>query len=554
MKLKHKLLIACATLALCAVPFAVAGCAENDDTAYGEWETVTAATCENEGVQMRVSLADPLVTQTRAIPASGHSWNDWVTLTEPTCLVAGVETRTCNTCENSDMRAIPALGHNWGEWETDLAADCYSSGTQSRTCLRDQSHTELQTVSALGHDFGDWVITRAPTCTVAGVETRYCRNCNKHTEVRSVEAYGHDWNTYVITKQATCTEEGEGAYICANDATHIRLRTEKALGHQYGDWVVSVPATESEEGEDICVCRRDSSHTQTRASDPIGSELSYSLNSEGTGYVVRSIVPSESLRGTVYIPAKYNGLPVTEIGTNGFARCTEIERVVIFGRNLKTVGGNAFAMCEKLQSIEFPEGVTTIGVNAFVLCSALKSVSFPASAVTIGGGKIGIFRYSSVLESITVAEGNPTYKADGGCLIERETNTLLAVTVNAVIPQYVTSIYEYAFFQVDIESVNIPENVENIGTHAFYGCEKLKEVTIESGNLSVIGSYAFSHCKNIERIVIPATVTEIAVYAFSGWTEEQTIVIKGFASQEEADAAWGSGWRNNCKAEIVYEG
>ncbi len=555
MKLKHKLLIVCATLALCAVPFAVAGCAENDDTAYGEWETVTAATCENEGVQMRVSLADPLVTQTRAIPASGHSWNDWVTLTEPTCLVAGVETRSCNTCENSDMRAIPALGHNWGEWETDLAADCYSSGTQSRTCLRDQSHTELQTVSALGHDFGDWVITRAPTCTVAGVETRYCRNCNKHTEVRSVEAYGHDWNTYVITRHATCTEEGEGMYICANDATHIITCTERALGHQYGDWVVSVPATEGEEGEDISVCRRDSSHIQTRASAPVGSEgLFYYLNSEGTEYAVRGAVNyRDSLRGTVYIPARYNGLPVTEIRSNGFMGFAEIERVVIFGRNLKTVGSSAFAMCKKLQSIEFPEGVTEFGVHAFFSCSALKSVSFPASAVSIGG-KMGVFRGCSALESITVAEGNPTYKVDGGCLIERETNTLLTGTVNAVIPQYVTSIYNYAFYKKDIESVNIPANVETIGTHAFYGCHNLKEVTIENGSIAVIGSYAFVGCKNIERIVIPDTVTEIGEYAFGDLTEEQTIIVKGFASQEEADAAWSSEWRWACKANIVYEG
>ncbi|MDE7076238.1 MAG: leucine-rich repeat domain-containing protein, partial [Clostridia bacterium] len=542
-------LIACATLALCAVPFAVAGCAENE-TAYGEWETVTAATCENEGVQMRVSLADPLVTQTRAIPANGHSWNEWETVTAPTCLVAGVETRTCNTCENSDMRAIPALGHEWGDWETDLAADCYSSGTQSRTCLRDESHTEVQTISALGHDFGEWVITRAPTCTAAGVETRYCRNCNKHTEMRSVKPYGHEWSTYVITRHATCTEEGEGMYICANDATHIRPRTVKALGHEYGDWVVSVPATESEEGEDIRVCRRDSSHTQTRTSAPVGSEgLEYTLISDGTEYKVRKGI----LSGIVYIPAKYNGLPVTKIDDNGFMNCPEIERVVILGNNLKTVGNNAFAMCKKLQSIEFPEGVTTIGVNAFIYCSALKSVSFPASMVTIGGN-INIFRYCSALEIITVAEGNPTYKADGGCLIERATNTLLAGTVNAVIPQYVVTIGSYAFHGRDIESVSIPASVERIGSNVFYGCKKLKEVTIENGKLMHMGPYVFAGCKNLERIVISATVSEISSYAFSSWTEEQTIVVKGFASQEEADAAWGSGWRNNCKAEIVYEG
>ena len=50
--------------------------------------------------------------------------------------------------------------------------------------------------------------------------------------------------------------------------------------------------------------------------------------------------------------------------------------------------------------------------------------------------------------------------------------------------------------------------------------------------------------------------------AFANWTDEQTIYIEGFASEAEADAAWGyterfpgfgEGWRdNNCNAVRMY--
>ena len=65
---------------------------------------------------------------------------------------------------------------------------------------------------------------------------------------------------------------------------------------------------------------------------------------------------------------------------------------------------------------------------------------------------------------------------------------------------------------------------------------------------------AFSECVSVKKIVIPASVESVGVGAFTGWTANQTIIIKGFASQAAADAAWGANWRKNCNARIVYEG
>ncbi len=533
MKKKSILISLCAAVALCAVPLAFAGCAKNEDADFGEWITVTAPTCEEAGVEIRTSLSDPNVKQTRVVPATGHDWNGWETQTEATCLLAGVETRTCNTCENSDKRAIPALGHSWGAWETTLEADCENEGAQTRVCLRDENHTELRSVANLGHDFGEWVITLSPTCTVAGVETRYCRNCNNHTEVRAVEPYGHEWSAYATTKAATCTEDGAETSVCANDATHIKTHILTARGHKFGDWVVSVPATESQSGEDVRVCVRDALHTETRASSALGSDgLLFKLNSAGTEYSVHGNYDRELLKGTVYIPDTYKGLPVTKILNNAFSSCNNIERVVFLGNNIKSVGTLAFNRCNNLESVDFSEGITSFDPHTFAYCPKLKSISFPSTAVSIGktrdGRFISIARKCPALESITVAEGNPVYRAESGCLIERATNTLLLGTKNAVIPSSVTKIEGGAFYGSSIESVNIHANIESIGSSAFSGCESLKELTFENGKLTVIGlnMYTiFGGCTSLERIVLPENLTAIQGHAFRDCTSLKEVVF-----------------------------
>ena len=69
----------------------------------------------------------------------------------------------------------------------------------------------------------------------------------------------------------------------------------------------------------------------------------------------------------------------------------------------------------------------------------------------------------------------------------------------------------------------------------------------------IIGGDAFYTCTDA-RIVIPASVEEMNSSALFGLTSAQTVVIKGFASQEEADAVWGKWWHTNVSATIIYEG
>lgn len=64
-----------------------------------------------------------------------------------------------------------------------------------------------------------------------------------------------------------------------------------------------------------------------------------------------------------------------------------------------------------------------------------------------------------------------------------------------------------------IETVTMPDSVEEIGAKAFEHCANLRSVKF-SKNLKKIGPSAFLGCKKLTEITLPASVKEIGQYAF----------------------------------------
>lgn len=508
MKTRYKVLLLCAVVVLCCLAFCViAGCDVEEQ--YSEWLTLTTPTCEKAGVQVRTSLKNPEIQQTRELPATGHNWGEWEVVTEPTCSVTGVEQRSCSSCDNLDKRAIPATEHSWGEWTIVNAPTCLSDGSQMRVCSNDETHTQLQSVPATGHDFTEWVVTLAPTCVDNGVETRYCRNDNSHIEVRNIDALGHKWGEFVTVKTPTCTQAGQAMSVCENDDTHIQRKSLSSIGHDYGEWVTSKVATEGEQGEEIRICSHDNTHVETRSTPmKIGEYLRFTemLGGYKVG-IIKADCPS-----TVYIPATYQDKPVLEIATNGFMNCDMVEHIVFLGNNLRVINNVTFARCSNLQSVEFPEGVTTLGGQLFYECYNLKSVTIPSTVTSIGEYAI---RSCPALETITVHPNNKVYKSDSNCLIERATNSLLYGTKLSEIPDYVTSIAPHAFWETPIESIVIPASVREIGLLAFFHCDNLQTVVFESGAETQLADSAFNNCSNLTRVEVPETMTDIPQKAFN---------------------------------------
>ena len=101
--------------------------------------------------------------------------------------------------------------------------------------------------------------------------------------------------------------------------------------------------------------------------------------------------------------------------------------------------------------------------------------------------------------------------------LRKKTEFRESVTYNGEIYR-VTTIADGAFLGCkDVTGVSVPDSVTSIGEYAFYQCDNLARVSFGDGSrLAGIGEYAFKDCTGLKEIGIPATVSYYGNYAFDG--------------------------------------
>ena len=162
--------------------------------------------------------------------------------------------------------------------------------------------------------------------------------------------------------------------------------------------------------------------------------------------------------GLVIIPSAINGLPVTGIGANSFAFCTNLTGVAI-PASVTNIAGGAFEFCTGLTDLIIRPGVASIGDGAFVGCFNLSSVVIPGSVNSIGR------------------------EAFEGCV---------NLTGVVFLPG-LTNIGDGAFEGcVSLSSLTIPATVTSIGASAFESCVSLNNVYFY-GNAPTVGPGLFSN-------------------------------------------------------------
>ena len=142
-----------------------------------------------------------------------------------------------------------------------------------------------------------------------------------------------------------------------------------------------------------------------------------------------------------------------------------------------------------------------------------------------------------------------------------------------VIPDYITEIYEYAFYWCfSLTSVVIGNSVTTIGYQAFYYCDSLTSVVI-GNSVTSIGEWAFAGCSSLTSVVIGDSVTSIGSDAFyncsklekvyykgtaedwanitiGGWNSSLTNATRYYYSESEPTAA-GNWWHYNDQGEVA---
>ncbi len=141
-----------------------------------------------------------------------HDWEDWETVTEPTCTEEGEKVRECDECGKEQDKSIKPLGHIEIDMEP-VAATCTAEGAVNGTICK-TCNTVLKAadvVPMLEHTYIESVAVE-PTCVELGTKKFTCANCETfYTE--DIPVVDHVY-TESIDTPAKCDHSGTKKFDC----------------------------------------------------------------------------------------------------------------------------------------------------------------------------------------------------------------------------------------------------------------------------------------------------------------------------------------------------
>ena len=263
-------------------------------------------------------------------------------------------------------------------------------------------------------------------------------------------------------------------------------------------------------------------------------------------------------------------LPTTleQIDASAFENCSKLA-IISFNstKGLTTINDRAFANTTSLKSIILPEGLKVIGQSCFE-SSAIESITLPSSLNTINDSS---FENCTSLKSITIPNaisylGHKAFKnASSLSSVNFEDNALTNATYKAILSETFADC-------ISLNTIDLPNCIENIEENAFANCSSLTNITCLSQSLlidnnafvnskfendsvgglvifnevlvkyigndvnvtltdgiKVISEHAFSN-SNVETISLPSSITSIEEYAFANCLNLKSVSINENAS------------------------
>jgi hypothetical protein len=204
-------------------------------------------------------------------------------------------------------------------------------------------------------------------------------------------------------------------------------------------------------------------------------------------------------------------------------------RSIVLAEGIVEIQNNAFGYLDSLEKIVLPSTLKTINTPMVTGCKTLREINIPKDVKIVLGN--GLFGYKILFRSCDKLNDQNGYIIINNCLYTYTDPTGMAPGIrnksdigNLTIPENVTEIADYVFYEARMSSLTLPSGLKVIGKNAFEECTFLGEVEIP-GSVDTIKPGAFSKCSALKTVKLANGVTTIGAEAFSSCSNLRDIYI-----------------------------
>lgn len=482
---------------------------------FGEWQVITAPTCQKEGLQNRVCSCGEKETQ--ILEKSGKHQIVIDKAVDATCTITGLtEGAHCSVCKAviTKQTVVPKIAHH------------YDDGFCTK-CNARQESIGLEYVEVPG----GYAVCGIGNCRDEVINIPETYNGLDVVEIADNALYLREFFVKELIIPDTVKKVGYNAIqasrfitITLGKNTILQEHSIDANGgceiiNHSGKTIASNVIFPNGTFSAVVI------HTGSSSILDTTSDGLVFLTSQGKHYLCNYVGEKADL----ILPDSYNGekyiisdrcfflsdnlskvtlsAGVSAIGEAAFA-ASSLTAIDFGNCEIKTIPSFCFMECKSLSSVIIPDSITTIEPQAFY-DSGLISATIGESVENIG-----VFAFTSCT--------NLTYRAKN-CTsfstIRGVTNLIIGNSVLTIPKDFMysnealtsiefeenskcTTIGASAFKKTKISSIVIPETVTIIDSQAFANCNNLKTIKIESETLRVSTNGVFYSCSVDEGIAL----------------------------------------------------